>query len=61
MASCRCFFQRSERGEAPRAKLVFPIVGTEFSCEGAGDRPVDATGSASASISTSSVSEKTFP
>jgi len=35
--------QRSETGELPHAKVVFSIGGEEFSCEGTGDGPVDAT------------------
>jgi 2-isopropylmalate synthase len=35
--------QRSETGETPRAKVVFAIDGKEFTCEGEGDGPVDAT------------------
>ena len=35
--------QRSETGEMPTAKVVFSMGGVEFSCEGVGDGPVDAT------------------
>jgi 2-isopropylmalate synthase len=35
--------QSSETGETPRARVVFEIGGIEFSCEGEGDGPVDAT------------------
>ncbi|NHZ41328.1 2-isopropylmalate synthase [Massilia aquatica] len=35
--------QRSETGEIPSAKVVFAIDGKEFTCEGDGDGPVDAT------------------
>jgi 2-isopropylmalate synthase len=35
--------QRSETGELPHARVVFEIDGKEFSCEGSGDGPVDAT------------------
>ena len=35
--------QRSETGETPRARVVFEMDGKEFSCEGEGDGPVDAT------------------
>ncbi|MFB9241275.1 2-isopropylmalate synthase [Massilia antarctica] len=35
--------QRSETGEIPTARVVFAIGGKEFSCEGEGDGPVDAT------------------
>ncbi len=38
--------QRSETGEIPSARVVFSIDGKEFSCEGQGDGPVDATVSA---------------
>jgi 2-isopropylmalate synthase len=35
--------QRSETGELPHARVVFSIDGQEFTCEGSGDGPVDAT------------------
>jgi 2-isopropylmalate synthase len=35
--------QRSETGELPHARVVFEIDGKEYSCEGSGDGPVDAT------------------
>ncbi|MBA5604674.1 2-isopropylmalate synthase [Duganella sp. FT3S] len=35
--------QRSETGETPVAKVVFSIDGQEYTCEGRGDGPVDAT------------------
>ncbi|WP_256080171.1 2-isopropylmalate synthase [Massilia sp. YIM B04103] len=35
--------QRSETGELPLAKVVFSMDGKEYSCEGSGDGPVDAT------------------
>lgn len=35
--------QHSETGERPYAKIVFSIDGQEFTCEGNGDGPVDAT------------------
>lgn len=35
--------QRSETGELPYARVVFSIDGQEFTCEGWGDGPVDAT------------------
>jgi 2-isopropylmalate synthase len=35
--------QRSETGEMPTAKIVFSMGGKEFSCDGQGDGPVDAT------------------
>src|SRR6476620_1833479 len=35
--------QRFETGEIPTAKVVFAIDGKEYSCDGQGDGPVDAT------------------
>ena len=35
--------QSSETGETPRARVVFEIGGMEFTCQGEGDGPVDAT------------------
>lgn len=35
--------QRSETGELPHARVVFAIDGQEYTCEGSGDGPVDAT------------------
>ncbi|MES2153343.1 MAG: 2-isopropylmalate synthase [Pseudomonadota bacterium] len=35
--------QRSETGETPSATVVFAMDGKEYSCEGEGDGPVDAT------------------
>ncbi|UMR30360.1 2-isopropylmalate synthase [Massilia sp. MB5] len=35
--------QRSETGELPLAKVVFSMGGKEYSCQGSGDGPVDAT------------------
>ena len=34
--------QRSETGEKPHAKVIFSIAGSEVSCEGDGNGPVDA-------------------
>jgi 2-isopropylmalate synthase len=38
--------QSSETGETPRARVVFVVGGMEFTCDGEGDGPVDATVSA---------------
>ncbi|QYF92371.1 2-isopropylmalate synthase [Massilia sp. PAMC28688] len=35
--------QKSETGEIPTAKVVFAIDGKEYTCDGEGDGPVDAT------------------